>query len=201
MMTTASWCGFAALGSGLILCAVAAGADPLLAAPLVAVAAVELVWGAAALRSGRVPVPRTAIVVGAGIVAVATALLFLGVAGVIPLLALLVLHWTAAVLTALAFRRGQEARGGSAGVGGGGDRAAVGDATGEAGGRGTGASDHDGPEAAGRSRVRSPRPAAFVLILTAQAMLVAAITTPALAHTSPGESALPHGTLHGPHAH
>ena len=165
MKTTASWCGFAALGSGLILCAVAAGADPPIAAPLVAVAAVELVWGAAALRSGRVPTPRMALVIGAVVVALAIALLFAGVVGVIPLLALLVLHWTAAVLTVLALRRGR----------------------------------------AGRVRLRRSRPASLVLILTAQAMLVAAITTPALAHTSPGESAVPHGTLHsplrGPHAH
>ncbi|WP_449280781.1 hypothetical protein [Leucobacter sp.] len=172
-MVTSSWCGFAALGSGLILCAVAAGTDPLLAVPLVALAVLELLWGGIALRVGRVPAPRAMLAVGAGVVAVATVLLFTGLVGIVPLLALLVLHWTAAVLAVLSLRRGR-------------DRSP-----------GTGPRGPAGGGAGGRAS----RPAALVVILTAQAMLVAAITTPALAHTAPGESAVPHGTLHEPHAH
>lgn len=178
-MAASSWCGFAVLGSGLILCAVAAGADPPIAVPLVAVALAEFVWGGIALRSGRVPAPRAVPVAGAGVVVAATALLFAGVVGAIPVLALLALHWSLAVLAVRAIRRGREDRVGR----------------------------HDearrGAAAPHRSRVRAwaDRPTSLVLILAAQAMLVAAITTPALAHTAPGESALPHGSMHGTHAH
>jgi hypothetical protein len=45
-----------------------------------------------------------------------------------------------------------------------------------------------------REQRPDPRPRAFLLTLTAQAMIVAAITTPALAETEPGASAVPHGT-------
>jgi len=181
MATSASsWCGFAALGSGLILCALAAGAEPPVAVPLVAVAVVELLWGGLALRAGRLPAPRAMIVVGACVVAVALVLLFTGLVGIVPVLALLALHWSAAVLAVLALRRGGKRRRDAGEVPEGDERGSV-----------------ERP-----ARRRTSRPAALVLILTAQAMLVAAITTPALAHTAPGESALPHGSMHGgSHAH
>ena len=46
---------------------------------------------------------------------------------------------------------------------------------------------------------RGRRPGAFVLVLVAEALVVAAVTTPALALSTPGEFALPHGESHQGH--
>ncbi|UOR00380.1 hypothetical protein MUN77_09360 [Leucobacter allii] len=187
MRAAANWCGLAALGSGLILCAVAAGASPFAAVPLLAFAAAELLWGIAALRMGRAPAPRTALVVAAGAVALLTALLFAGDAAALPLLALAAMQWSAALLVARDLRRARDLRSGAADTPVAGDGAVpaadprVGSAREPAG----------GPR---REPVRGP--GRVVLVLAVQGMLIAAITTPALAHTAPGASALPHGVSH-----
>ncbi|MBK0419588.1 hypothetical protein JD276_11130 [Leucobacter sp. CSA1] len=151
------WSALAAIGSGLILMAVAAGADPRVAIPLIIAAAAELAWGVLTMRAGRVIAPRTALIACGIVLAAATALLFTRTIGLVPFVALLTLHWITAVFAALRLRRGS------------------------------------------RRSSPAPRSGAFVLTLTVQAMLVAAITTPALAQTEPGASAVPHGTLHDGH--
>lgn len=166
------WSALAALGSGLILLAVAAGADPWLAIPLVAVAAAEIVWGILTMRAGRIIAPRTTAILCTAMIVVAAALLFTRSIGLLPFLALVSLHWVTAVFAALrlslARRHDPAAR----------------------------------PSAAGATAPSTTAPGAakFLIVLTAQAMLVAAITTPALADTEPGAAAVPHGTsTHGHH--
>lgn len=179
-----SWCGFAALGSGLILCAVAAGLDPPLAVPLVVAGGAELFWGGIALRLGRVPAPRAVLWATAAVAAAAVVLLFQGLVGILPALALLALHWSAAMAAVAVLRR----RAGTRAARGPRDDDRVGEH-----GRAAGARELRGGWNRG--------PAAFVMILAAQAMLVAAITTPALARTAPGASAVPHGMMTEDHRH
>lgn len=50
-----------------------------------------------------------------------------------------------------------------------------------------------------RAPAGHPRPGAFALSMTVAALVVSAVTTPALANTGPGEFAVPHGTLHQHH--
>jgi len=57
-------------------------------------------------------------------------------------------------------------------------------------------SERPGPRAETTLPRAQPSLPRFVLLLTAEAMLVAAITTPALAGTAPGEFAVPHGSSH-----
>lgn len=47
--------------------------------------------------------------------------------------------------------------------------------------------------------VARARPGAFAGAMTVTALVVAAVTTPALANTGPGEFALPHGEMHQHH--
>lgn len=47
----------------------------------------------------------------------------------------------------------------------------------------------------------APRTRSLLLVLAAEALLVSAITTPALAQTGPGEYAVPHGAEHGHAGH
>lgn len=155
MKIAAAWCGLAAFGSGLILCAIAAGTGPLTAAALVVVALVEFAWGAVTLHAGRVRVPRAAMAVSAAVLLMTAGMLIGNAIGFLPFLSLFVLHWGAAVSAAFA-HRGSRAGGGTTRV----------------------------------------RPAVFVIAVTVQAMAVAAITTPALAATEPGEFAVPHGVEH-----
>lgn len=146
------WSALAAIGSGLVLTAVAAGADPWVAAPLLTATALEVVWGVLVMRAGRILAPGTAIGVCAVLGLAAILMLFTRTIGLAPCLALVGLHWITAVFAAVSLR---------------GER---------------------------REQRLDPRPRAFLLTLTAQAMIVAAIITPALAETEPGASAVPHGT-------
>ncbi|UOQ61172.1 hypothetical protein MUN76_04160 [Leucobacter rhizosphaerae] len=159
------WSALAAIGSTLILCAIAAESGWLLAGTLLAAAAAELVWGLGVLRAGRMLAPRLAIAVSVVVMAAATALVFARQIGWVPFAVLVVLHWSVALLAAVRLRRLRAASAYSAGSG----------------------------------APASPRPGATVIAVTAAAMVVAALTTPALANTSAGEHAVPHGTSH--HAH
>ncbi|PRI11845.1 hypothetical protein [Leucobacter massiliensis] len=177
MRPATGWCGLAAFGAGLILCAVAAGSPALVAAVLLALAVAEFGWAVLALRWDRIPAPRAAIAVAVLVVASVTLLLFTGTVGIVPLLALLLLHWTVAVLAAFELRRS--------------GRAVPSSAPGRAGAAGE---QRTAPDE--RPAARWPRAGTLAVILTVQAMLVAAVTTPALANTAPGEFALPHGISH-----
>ena len=152
-MHTANWCGLAAIGAGLILFAAAAGTPLAVALPLILLACLETAWGVLTLRAGRILAPRLALAACACVAGLATIALVGRTIGLAPFLALLALHWSAAILIALALRRPTELR-------------------------------------------PAPRPRSLLLALVAEALLVAAITTPALANTAPGRSALPHGIEH-----
>ncbi|GAA2180082.1 hypothetical protein GCM10009847_16610 [Leucobacter tardus] len=154
------WSALASLGSGLIFFAVAAGGEWWLAAPLIVLALLEIGYGLAVLRAGRVVAPRAAITGSVVAMLVAFALLFTSTIGFVPAIAVIGLHWVIAVIAALVIRRR-----------------------------------HSDDAAASRA----PRPGAFALSMTVAALVVSAVTTPALANTGPGEFAVPHGTLHQHH--
>ncbi|WP_336652041.1 MULTISPECIES: hypothetical protein [unclassified Leucobacter] len=162
------WSALAALGSGLILLAVAAGASPWLALPLITVAAGEIIWAVVTMRAGRIIAPRTTAIFCTAMIGVAATLLFTRSIGILPFLALVSLHWVTAVCAALQLRLARR---------------------------------RDPPSTPAQAADASaPGAAKFLIVLTAQAMLVAAITTPALADTEAGAAAVPHGTsIHGHH--
>ncbi|GGD37007.1 hypothetical protein GCM10010915_17210 [Microbacterium faecale] len=155
-MMAAVGAGFAAIGAGLILCAVGAGAGVPAAIGLVALALAEFAWAVATMHTRRVLAPRSALAASVAIVAGATLLLFTARIGLAPFLALLALHGAVGIAAAVVLRR--RAR--------------------------------DQPISATDSRMP------LVAVIVVQAMAVAAVTTPALADTEPGDMAVPHGTHH-----
>ena len=155
------WSALAGFGAALILCATAAGSGIAIAIPLLLLAAVHLGWAVAALRLGRIAMPRTCCAVAAAEVLLAGGMLITRVAGFVPFLVLTGLCWSLAAVAAVRLRRLRAAP--------------------------------------GESPRRAPRPGTFVLVLIAQSLVVAAVTTPALALSTPGEFALPHGEAHQGH--
>lgn len=156
------WSSLAGFGIALILCATAAGSGIAIAVPLLLLAAAHLAWAVAALRLGRIAMPRVVCALAASEVLLAGGMLITGVIGFVPFLALAGLSWSVAAVSAVALRRA-----------------------------------HRDPVPVPRSRAR--RPGVFVLVLVAQALVVSAVTTPALALSTPGEFALPHGESHQGH--
>lgn len=155
----------AALGAGLVLTAVAAGAGGYAGAVLVGCGVAALGQGVFGLRSGRVVAPATTlggclgVLAGSAVVVVTGSAAVLGVA-VMPLLAadLFVLVVAFGAAADLRARRVPA-----------------------------------GTRSGGRERQRR-LPIVGMLV---GAALTAALATPALAATEAGDSAVPHGQLHG----
>lgn len=175
MMIRALWPALASLGAGLVLFATAAGAAPAVAIPVGIAGGVELAWAFSVLRAGRLVMPRAAIAGGAVGIVGSGFLLLTGPVALVPFVALFVFHWSIAIAAVIELR-GARAR--SLGA--------------------------PAPVATASASASAPPPrqrraGAFTLVLVIEAMLVAAIATPALAASEAGEFAVPHGTLHSGH--
>lgn len=164
------WLAFAALGAGLIHLALVLRAPAPVAVTLVVLGLAELVWAVAALRGEDTPVPRLAMLVGAASAAGWAVLLVVDASAVSGLAMGIATLFDVAVAVVLAARLRRASERGSAGA-----RDA--------------ASETTSPPRAGR----------FVLGVGAGALLVGALTTPALAASEAGEHAQPHGTFHSDH--
>ncbi|MCD1570328.1 hypothetical protein [Agromyces mediolanus] len=176
-----SWPALAALGAGLVLAALAAGATgPVAVGVLFAAGLAALAWAFAALRAGGPVLPRTTLAVGLTVV---VGLALVVGAGAAPQLGLAGLPTIAAAGFALVVAVGAAARLRGAHAPGEGP-----DETRDA------APASASPAAPAATRTRHP--VAATLGLVAGAALVAALATPALAGTEPGELAVPHGELH-----
>ena len=163
---TRIWIGFVALGAGLIHLAMISGSSPALIAPLALIGAAEFAWGTFAFARTELPVPRVALAV-ALVPLVGWALLFLASAS--PSLAPIVdsvrpLPLAIATLFDLVI--------------------AVVIAV-----RMRRARDGHTP----RSTNVEARPGRFLVAVFAGALVVAALTTPALAATEAGRSGQEHG--------
>lgn len=180
-MIRALWPALASLGAGLVLFATAAGAAPAVAIPVGIAGAVELAWAFSVLRAGRLVMPRAAIVGGAVGIVGSGFLLLTGPVALVPFVALFVFHWSIAIAAVIELR-GARAR-------------SLGAAATVAMAPSTAPSTASAPAPAPRQR----RAGAFTIVLVIEAMLVAAIATPALAASEAGEFAVPHGTLHSGH--
>ncbi|WP_353815008.1 hypothetical protein [Agromyces sp. SYSU T00266] len=169
---TRTWPMLAALGGGLVLTALAAGAGGAPQAVLAGLGVAALGWGVLSLRGGRPLAPRT-------VLATSVASLALGGVAVasdglrdvpgLPLAAAAV-FLAAVALSVAGAARGRRSRRGGAGAA---------------------ASDRAPGTAAEAGRA--------VAGLVIGAVLVSALATPALAATEAGRSAVPHGE-HGPGA-
>jgi heme/copper-type cytochrome/quinol oxidase subunit 2 len=164
-----SWPMFAALGAGLVLTAVAAGAGGAPAAVLVGCGVAALAQGAFSLREGQVVAPVATVSGCLALLAGSAAVVVAGVAGVLgiavlPLLAadLFVLVVAFGAVAELRRRRRDRVAGASA-----------------------------------SATAREPRRRLPVIGMVAAAALTAGLATPALAATEAGDSAVPHGQLHG----
>ncbi|GAA1937766.1 hypothetical protein [Agromyces allii] len=179
---TRSWPVFSALGAGLVLIAVGAGAmgaptwGIAVAAALIGSGLAALGWAVAALRTGRAPAPRAALAVALVLIGGSGALFASGVASVVGIATLPML---AADLFALVVAFGAAAT-----------LRSVRSATASEAGR----ADAAGAPRTTTADVRSAnRPIVSAVGVAAGAALVAALATPALAGTRAGEEAVPHG--------
>jgi hypothetical protein len=162
----------AALGAGLVLTAVAAGAGGYAGAALVGCGIAALAQGVLALRAGRLVAPASTLGGCLGVLAGSAAVVVTGSAGaldiaIMPLLAadLFVLVVAFGAAADLRKRRG----------------AAAADVT----------------VARTRREAREPQRRLPIMGMLAGAALTAALATPALAATEAGGQAVPHGQLHG----
>lgn len=175
-----SWPMLGSIGAGLVLTALAAGAELIPGALLAGCGIAALGWGVLALRAGRPVAARATLGSGAAVLLASAALAGGGAAAGlgIPLLPLFAADLLVAVV-ALGAAAELRSRRGAAEA-----RAVV--------------ERHRGPRP-------SPGPQSRGLHLAgmlAGAALVAALATPALAATEAGTVAVPHGELHGPsHEH
>lgn len=174
-----SWPMLAALGAGLVLTAVAAGAGGYAGAALVGCGIAALAQGVLALRAGRLVAPASTLGGCLGVLAGSAAVVVTGSAGaldiaIMPLLAadLFVLVVAFGAAADLRKRRGA---------------AATATATAVA----------DGFVARTRREAREPQRRFPIMGMLAGAALTAALATPALAATEAGGQAVPHGQLHG----
>ncbi|GAA1829497.1 hypothetical protein [Agromyces salentinus] len=183
VVLTRSWPMFAALGAGLVLTAVGAGAlgssgwGTAAAVVLVGSGLAALGWGVAALRAARVPAPGVTLLVSLVLIAASGAVIASGAAPAvgIAVLPLLVADLFVVVVAVGAAATVRSRRGGPTDAASGRPPVEVG---------------------AVRGR-RSGGPAATAIGMVIGAALVAALATPALAATDAGEDAVPHGELHG----
>jgi hypothetical protein len=157
---------FAALGAGLVLTAVAAGAGGASAVVLVGCGLAALAQGFLGFRAGRVVAPATTV---SGCLVVLAGSAALVASGGASMLDIAVLPLIAADLFVLVVALG---------------------AAGELRCR------RGAPRAVRRERARDERRALPVIGMIAGAALTAALATPALAATEAGDSAVPHGRLH-----
>ncbi|ANJ28201.1 hypothetical protein [Agromyces aureus] len=176
---TRSWPVFSALGAGLVLTAVGAGAMGAPAWGIAAAAALigsgiaALGWAVVALRTGRAPAPRAALVAALVLIAASAAVFASGAAAVagiasLPLLVADLFALVVAVGAAVTLRTERSARAGRA------DAAGV-------------------PRTTKTAMRSARRPVVSAIGVAAGAALVAALATPALAGTRAGEEAVPHG--------
>ena len=179
-MSIRMWPALFAWGAGLIHIAVAAGSPLGVLVPLTALGAAELVWGIAMLRLGRMPLVRWALAVGVVATLAGLVLALFDLMAWIPLVSssvMLVAIAGAAAVTVRRAARGRDPRGS--------------DAPG---------SDARGSEAEASARSSVPAGRTLVGVL-AGALLVSALTTPALAQTKAGDYAVPHGEMTSHHGH
>ena len=182
---TRTWLAMAAIAAGLIHVALGAGAPLVLGVPLVAIGVAEMAWGVTTVVKDRVPFPNAALLGALAPVALwAGMITAASVSGTPELLAPLpFLAMGSATLFSLfiacvlaVHRR-----------------------------RGMRASDPAGaPEGAATAPARrssaEPSVGRYLLGVLAGAAVMSALTTPALANTHAGQSAVPHGTSHVVHS-
>ncbi|MGR0218764.1 hypothetical protein [Agromyces sp. ZXT2-6] len=166
---TRSWPMLGALGAGLVLAALAAGAGGAPQVVLAGLGVAALGWGVLSLRAGRIAAPRT-------VLGVAVAALLAGGAAVVagavtdvaglPLAAASVFIASTGLSAAFAVRAGRA------------ETLRV--------------------EESAKSASRDPHALSTLVGLAVGAALVSALATPALAATEAGEAAVPHGQ-HGTH--
>ena len=170
-----TWPMLSALGGGLVLLALAAGAGGTAGGALAGAGIAGLGWGVLSLRAGRAIVPAVALGVTSAVLVGAGALVGTGLAAatgvaVGPLVAASVFIAVVAAHTAFVVRRRSRAA--------------------------RRPSDRNGaPDAASRPAIDGRL---SLVGLVAGALLVAGLATPALAGTEAGELAVPHGE-HGEH--
>jgi hypothetical protein len=179
-MSIRTWPALFAWGAGLIHIAVAAGSPLGVLVPLTVLGVAELVWGIAMLRLGRMPLVRWALAVGVVATLAGLVLALFDLMAWIPLVSssvMLVAIAGAAAVTVRRAARGRDPRGTDV--------------------RGTDVRGSDA-QASARSAVPAGRTLVGVL---AGALLVSALTTPALAQTKAGDYAVPHGEMTSHHGH
>jgi hypothetical protein len=182
---TRTWQAMAAIAAGLIHVALGAGAPLVLAVPLIGIAVAEMAWGATTVVKDRIPVPVVALAGALAPIGLwAGVILAAGVSGAPELLAPLpflamgsatLFNLFLACVLAIQRRRATSASGAdpsSAGV----------------------------TAAPQTATPAEPSVGRYLLGVLAGAAVMSALTTPALANTHAGQSAVPHGTLHGVHS-
>ena len=185
---TGTWLAMAAIGAGLIHVALGAGAPPVLAVPLIAIAVAEVAWGVLTVLKDRVFTPTSALAgalapVGLWVLVITAA----SVGGApellspLPFLAMgsatlfdLFLAGVLAVQRRRAMRAADPAS--------------------------PARNAYANSDAEANSGAAEPSVGRYLLGVLAGACVVSALTTPALANTHAGQSAVPHGTLHGVHS-
>jgi hypothetical protein len=183
---TRTWLAMAAIGAGLIHVALGAGAPPVLAVPLIAIAVAEILWGVLTVVKDRVFTPTAALIGALAPVGLWAAVITAASVGGSPelLAPLPFLAMGSATLFdlfvagVLAVQRRRAMRAGD-----------------PADPVGSTASTDRVPVAAAE-----PSVGRYLIGVLAGACVVSALTTPALANTHAGQSAVPHGTLHGVHS-
>ena len=169
------WPALFAWGAGLIHIAVAAGSPLGVLVPLTALGLAELAWGIAALRLGRMPLVRTALAVGLLATLGGLVLALFDLMAWIPLVSSSLMLLAIAGASAVTLRRAA---------------------------RGSNGRSADDRDADAGASARSSAPVGRTLIgVVAGALLVSALTTPALAQTHAGDYAIPHGEMTGHHGH
>jgi hypothetical protein len=184
-MSIRMWPALFAWGAGLIHIAVAAGSPLGVLVPLTALGAAELVWGIAMLRLGRMPLVRWALAVGVVATLAGLVLALFDLMAWIPLVSssvMLVAIAGAAAVTVRRSARGRDPRGS------------------DVPGSDVPGSDVRGSDAEASARPSVPAGRTLVGVL-AGALLVSALTTPALAQTKAGDYAVPHGEMTSHHGH
>jgi len=165
---TRTWLAFAAIGAGLIHVALVIGSPLALGLPLATLGLVEFGWGVLTFAREDVMLPRVAMVVSLTPVLLWGLLLAVAAVGEMPVLAASLPFIPFAIATVFNLF--------IAGV----------------------LALHLRRRTASHERARPPGVARYLIGLVAGALVVAALTTPALAATQAGEFAAPHGEFNLP---